>query len=687
MDNSSPKLGTCADIYWDENGQPISQTYDDIYFNKLNGLKESQYVFLKHNGLPERWNRLSKTDCFTVGETGFGTGLNFLTTLDLWQRSNARGFLHFISVEKHPLKKDDLIKALNLWPELQQLSAGLIAQYPPVDARGFHRLHFGNVCLTLIFDDAESAFQELLDTPLKGPNVAKDLSLWSPGYNQTGLVDAWYLDGFAPAKNPSMWSESLFSYLERLSRPGATVATFTCAGLVKRGLSQAGFRLEKPAGFGRKREMLRGDFIGRDAPNETQVKRNLPPSWHLMRVSEVRNTPSQVTVIGAGLAGANTARALAEKGVEVTVLDQGAVANGASGNPQGIVYSKLSHQPGVLAKFNLAAFIYALRFYQNRNFFALYGKQCGVLQLLNKRAIEHVDNIIKSFQQSPEFVRFLAQDEAAKTANIALENAALWFPSSGWLAPKKVCQDLLDHPNIQLKTESNVTRLELHSGVWQCFLDNKTVPHQSAIVVLASAHQSKRFSQTAHLPGKAIRGQVSLSTETEGSKKLTTVVCSESYIAPSEQGSHCLGASYNLHSNEQSLSWEEHQQNLNNIRPLANELETLDVKMKEHGRVSFRCSSPDYLPLVGPVPKFEQNRNLFAAYRYNFKQSIDSPGEYHPNLYVNYAHGSRGLAYTPLCAEALASLICGHPLPVSRSLMLHLHPMRFLIRDLARNKI
>lgn len=234
-----------ATLEFNAEGTPVSRDFDDVYFSNDNGLEETRYVFLGGNRLAERFP-VHSHPLFIVAESGFGTGLNFLT---LWQAFDSFRSahpqatlqrLHFISFEKFPLTRDDLALAHQHWPELAPWAEQLQAQWP-LPLPGCHRLLLdrGRVTLDLWFGDINELTDQL------------DATL-----NQT--VDAWFLDGFAPAKNPDMWTPNLFNAMARLARPGATLATFTSAGFVRRGLQEAGFTMQKRKGFGRKREMLCG---------------------------------------------------------------------------------------------------------------------------------------------------------------------------------------------------------------------------------------------------------------------------------------------------------------------------------------------------------------------------------------------------------------------------------------------
>jgi tRNA 5-methylaminomethyl-2-thiouridine biosynthesis bifunctional protein len=217
---------------------PLSREFNDLYFSADNGLAESAFVFLQGNNLPQGWQDTAR---FVIGETGFGTGLNFLSAWKLFEETTEPSCsLDFISFEKYPLSAADIDHHLQPWSaafggRLQEL----LAQYPPI-LPGFHRLVLSeHVTLTLIFDDVNDAIPKL-----------------------AASVDAWFLDGFKPATNPDMWRPTLFDNMARLSHTGTTLATYTAAGQVRRGLAEAGFTIEKVPGYGRKRHMTVGHYSG-----------------------------------------------------------------------------------------------------------------------------------------------------------------------------------------------------------------------------------------------------------------------------------------------------------------------------------------------------------------------------------------------------------------------------------------
>ena len=213
-----------AKLEWRQGDVPAASDFGDVYFCSKDGLNESRYVFLENNQLEQRWRELNANEVFCIGETGFGTGLNFLAAWQLWKQTapeSAR--LHFISAEKHPLKPDDLTRALAIWPELQPLAKQLVEQYP-LTITGQHQLQFddGHVTLQLLFDDAQVGFEQLR---------CSNHPQWRDRNHPP--INAWFLDGFTPARNPELWNINLYALIADLSETGTTLSTFTAASAVR----------------------------------------------------------------------------------------------------------------------------------------------------------------------------------------------------------------------------------------------------------------------------------------------------------------------------------------------------------------------------------------------------------------------------------------------------------------------
>lgn len=203
---------------------PIAQGFDDPYFSLDDGVAETQHVFLAGNGLPQRFS-----DGFRIAELGFGTGLNLLVTLQAWRASHQTGMLHFTSFEAFPMLPADMIRAQSAFPELAELARELAPHW------GQNHITLPDLQFHLITGDARQT-----------------LPHWQ------GCADAWYLDGFNPAKNPELWEEGLLDAVGTHTAAGGSFATYTAAGFVRRGLAQAGFAVERVSGYGRKRHMTKG---------------------------------------------------------------------------------------------------------------------------------------------------------------------------------------------------------------------------------------------------------------------------------------------------------------------------------------------------------------------------------------------------------------------------------------------
>lgn len=658
-------------------GTPFSKKFDDVYFSKQDGLQESHYVFLQHNQLAERWSSLDQNDDtnFVIAETGFGTGLNFLNAWQLWQQTPTDNHhLTFLSVEKYPLNRTEISQALAVWPELSELANQLLEQYP-CPSEGVHFLSFGNVSLKLFIGDINNAYEAWLCPKRTNSETSQ---------STTGCVDAWFLDGFAPSKNPDMWSDSLFTNMTKLSHNQTSFATFTCAGKVRRGLEAAGFTTQKTKGFGYKREMLSGHYTSSDQTPENQQ----PSESNWFYKPNYQTESKEVIVIGAGLAGCHTARALANTGWQVSLIDsQEKIANGASGNRQSILYSRLSWPTDYLTQFNLSALQYALNFYSQQLTRSpkKLGKLCGVLQLAyNQQEQQRLQQLAEHFKNiSHDFCQYLTRAEACELTEVDLKHDALYFPQAGYLQPKAICEDLINHPNIKLFLNTQITKVNFENA-WQASSSDKTFT--SSAVVICTA-QNNLFETSPTFPLKIIRGQVSHMPENECSSKLKHVLCHQGYIAPSLDGKHDIGATFTLHEQTQDVLLADHAANLKQLAGVAPEL-VIDSSVESYsGRTGFRCSSTDYMPIVGAVPNEEVLTTEFSDLRKRAKKNIQANACEQAGLFINIAHGSRGLSSTPLCAAHIASLLNQQVSPLSKKMQRDLHPARFLIRQLKRREI
>ena len=656
-----------AEVVWNERGEPFSTIYNDHYFSQGDGAGESRHVFLSGNNIAQRLKN-HRLATFCIAETGFGTGLNFLLTWQAWRDSPSQPDLHYIAFEKHPLSKQDLERALSLWPALAPLISQLVNAYPGL-LPGEHRLLFegGRVRLDLWWTDADEA---LADMSSSGEQ-------W---------VDAWYLDGFAPARNQRMWHSRLYQHVAALSRPEATLATFTVAGSVRRGLSEAGFEVAKRPGFGRKRECLQAAL----GTNYSSAPDLTGPHWDLPETQ--RAHPESAVVLGGGLAGCAIAAALARRGVLVTLVEQGKLAAGASGIDRGVIYTRLSKQHSSLADFASQSFRFAHRYYQGLFSEGLLnervdGELCGCFQQIDHR--ENIDELAAVLTGLEDYAQVLPASEASRRAGIVQDHAGYWFPESGWLSPEAVCAAVTTHQNIVVLEQCGEVILQREGSDWVAYAGGaRLATGQCAIV--AAGHTGKNLQQLDWLPAQRIRGQITRLPTSPDCRELKAVLCHEGYITPAQGQYHIIGATYDIGDKESACRKADHRHNLNRLATAIpqwqNYLAALDERELD-GYVGFRYASPDYLPMVGPVPDLPQFLEKFSNLRKNAKSMSACKGPYQRGLYLTTAHGSRGLVSTPLASEMLASQICNEPLPVNRALARALSPARFIIRDLSRNRI
>ena len=655
-----------ANLEFNAEGTPVSRDFDDVYFSNDNGLEETRYVFLDGNHLgtrfPEHPRRL-----FVVTESGFGTGLNFLT---LWQAFDCFRAaypeatlqrLHFISFEKFPLTAHDLRLAHQRWPELAHWAEQLQTQWPPAIG-GCHRLILddGRVTLDLWLGDINDLTDKLDDS-----------------MNQK--VDAWFLDGFAPAKNPDMWSPHLFSAMARLARPGATLATFTSAGFVRRGLQEAGFTMRKTKGFGRKRDMLVG-VMEQDLAIPAQAP------WFARRAS----TSREVAIVGGGIASALLSLALLHRGWQVTLYcaDE-APATGASGNRQGALYPLLSSHDPALFQFFPAAFTFARRLYDSLPV-AFDHDWCGVTQLgWDEKSQQKITQML-SLGLPETIAHAVTAQQVAETAGVDTGCGGIQYPLGGWLCPAELTSAAIALGQSRGLTVHYAHKVQSLSRTahWKLrFADGKEAQHAS--VVLANGHHITQFTQTASLPVYPVGGQVSHIPTAPELSKLRQVLCYDGYATPQNpsNGHHCIGASY--HRGETDMQYSEADQQQNRQRlvdcfPDASWAKEVDVS-EGQARCGVRCATRDHLPMAGNVPDYDATLEVYQDLADNKETAVNAP--VYTELFMLGGLGSRGLCSAPLLAEVLAAQMSDEPVPLDRVTLAGLNPNRLWVRKLLKGKM
>jgi tRNA 5-methylaminomethyl-2-thiouridine biosynthesis bifunctional protein len=588
---------------------------------------------LTQNHLEKRWQTLQGDDgLFTLGETEFGYGAHFLAACDLWLKTTSKpSRLQFISASAQPPNKADLETALADWPQYADLASQLIDQYP-ASVKGMHYLELfdGRVSLCLMIGEADAMFAEIAQSP--------DLGLAS---HNTKPIDAWFI---------STASEPLSQTISALSGPNTSMAG-------------------------------NADF-------DASLRTSSP--WYINKAKPQQHKKT-VTILGAGIAGCTAAAALHKRGYQVTVIDRHPIAGQeASGNSQAIIYPKLSVRDQPLPRVNLAALMLASRYY--KTFWdAGCGEQCGVLVVPESPKVQQdFLAISERFSGQESLVQMLDNRQLCELSSITMSSElGLFFPQLGWLAPAQVCQELLARDSIPL-IQADIKQLKNTEDGWQLFDEQGQIVIETETLVVANAYGCEQFEQTNFLPVTQLRGQISLLSASEASEGLKTVICGEGYITPTHNGTHNCGATYNKAVFTTSLREEDHRANVEQMSATDSGLgvalgaqDTGDMD----GRANYRCTTKDYLPIVGPVPYLPSLLEDYDVLRRDARKLVSTLGSYQPNLFVHCGMGSRGLCYAPLTAEILAAEIAGEVPPLERELRLAMHPARFLIRDLKKKRI
>ncbi|MGM8909954.1 FAD-dependent 5-carboxymethylaminomethyl-2-thiouridine(34) oxidoreductase MnmC [Psychrobacter sp. 1U1] len=658
---------TPAKINWqmDDTGNkvPVSGEFDDVYFSHADGLAESRYVFLAHNQLVERLTNLAPRQCFSIAELGLGTGLNLLATWQLWRELRhahphlATAKLHFITTEKHPIPLTDLTQILALWaqraPELSVLTAQFLAAYPPLIA-GCHRLNFldDNLTVDMWFGDAADSLSKL----------ALDASIKPAPY-----IDAWYLDGFAPSCNSTLWAENIFAQVQRLSYLGTTAATYSCAGIVKRALKDCGFEIKKVKGFGRKREMLTAIMA-----ESTDLSDNRSDA-HDYPDNQAINSAHSI-VIGAGVSGLMTAWSLANRGINVTLLDKSAPLAGASGNPRALLAPKMTPIHHVDEHLHSIGYLYSSRLYRQLNKKAAKQNTAPVLELTGALDLLIKANIgTEQIADYPnEMATTLSLAQAQETTGLKTQNLSenLYLPQSGLVNPQALKNIILTHPLIcfQQLDVSNINEMESCVRIEGSNQDKGVMTISADNVVVCAAYESHKIDQRI-FDCRKIRGQLSWFTPT--TKQLTnlpkiplkysgycavfTAQADDKELNDVVEGAAhlLLGASFIRNDTDTDIRNEEHHISREKLVSAIPEMESVipaDSSLWQ-GRAGVRTQTPDYHPIVG---RLAQSRRTW----------------------VMSAMGAKGYALAPICAETLADMMLGSFAPLSAAMRARLSPNR-----------
>ncbi|MEM1355752.1 MAG: tRNA (5-methylaminomethyl-2-thiouridine)(34)-methyltransferase MnmD [Planctomycetota bacterium] len=605
---SDPPPSPDAPVF-DDRGRLVSPRYDDIYFSAGDGLAETRHVFLQGNHLAERFASIAPGSAFTIGETGFGTGLNFLAAWQLFaQHAPADTRLEFVSVEGSPLDSDTMRRALSPWAELGGSRESLLQQWGPI-WRGMHRfrLERGRVRLTLLVGEAAQALSSI-----------------------DAGVDAWFMDGFAPARNPAMWSEAVFQEVGRLSATGATLATYTAAGFVRRGLETVGFAIDKRPGFGTKRDMTAGRYTQRA---------NRP------------GTCDQVMVIGASLAGAFVARSLAERGTAVTVVERQTRVDGElpSLAPRiAVLQPKISDIDDPVGHWLREGYAFVERWLSADQELAERAgwHRCGSFQTRpadrSALSLKHMKRLKRFYEQfvGTGLCRWVEPEATESEVGLPLPNGGLLIERAGLLRPAGLCAALLEHPKIQVRDGVAVEALHQGHTTW-LVRQSDGAEHEARSVVLANAYEALRLQPAANLRLKPVRGQVTLldaGTQSGELARLKRAMFYRGYLLPAYRGVQTLGASFVP--GDTGVDWRhaEHVAGCENLKyvlrdkSVVGESDRVSAFDTVQGWAALRTTTPNHRCYAKPIGL---------------------------GLYASLGHGSHGIASAAAAGEHIASLITG----------------------------
>ena len=529
---------------------PYSPAFGDVYHSAAGGLAQARHVFLAGNALPGRWARRER---FVVLETGFGLGINFLATWQAWKADPARPRrLHYVAIEKHPFALADLRALHEAYPEVREEAAALHAAWP-VLVSGTHRLELGDVVLTLALADV---------------SILRDLRL---------QADAVYLDGFAPVKNPEMWTHPVMRALSRATADGATVATWSVAASVREALEATGFATEKRSGFGGKREMLVA---------------------HKTRKADRIHSPIErkAVVVGAGLAGAAVCERLCARGWEVELHERHAEpAQEASGNHAGTFHPIVTPDDSVFARVTRAGFLYALRQWERLP--GLRYDRCGVLQL-GRNDKELVSQRASTSGLPADYAQYVTADEASAHAGVSLAASGVWFPAGGWIQPASLVRAQLDACGGKLRRRFSSS------------LDS--LP-DAPVVVLANSGEAPRLHPVPHLRLRRVRGQLTY-LPADAMEAPHVVVLRGAMLLPPVDGICVVGATYDLEDPDAAVREDSHEGNLARLQSITGFNQEIAAV---GGRVAFRAVTPDRLPVVGRIAD-----HVYGAFAYGSRGLI-----------------------------------------------------------------
>jgi len=670
-----------AEIEW-RNGLPFSTEFNDVYFSVYGAVEESQHVFIDGNHLTDDWKDLEQ-DQFYIAELGFGSGLNFLNTAHHWRAHLAQHdkhcgqHLHYIAIEKRPFSPSDFEKTSKLWSQFSDLSSQLLCAYPS-QTYGRHQIHFPQwrLTLTLMLMPLEDAFDDLIKESRSQQNKIK--------------IDHWFLDGFAPTKNTSMWSENNAQKIAQLSKVGTRLATYSVAASVKKPLIKVGFEINKRKGFAKKREMLtailKQPHVEKKQSKFINIKYENP--WINIARNNIPNDHERIAIIGGGIAGCSTAYSLSQKGFNCDLFEAHSnIAQGASGAAAGIFHPQLSSDMNIGSQFNWLAYLTLLRFLSSM-------KEDESQSILLSQGVQRFLENKKIAENFKQLCSALGLTKWITRSSVYPDNErCMYFPHSAVVNMSTYCQVLLDkisNEQLCLNENSKIENIKFNDGYWRLSTLNKTYQYKQVIFCGgAKSNLLEQLNITAR-NSNTTRGQTCYFNSKILSAKIKNTLCEKIYIVPKDNDHFHLGTTFedfeddclnNLSQNDMLNRTSKFLKEVDLPQISQHEIESIELA----GTVGYRLHSSDRLPIVGAAINQEK---LFSDFQNlgQKKLSRDSISHYNlPGLWINTAYGSHGLLYSLIASQHLCSLISNDISPLQNYISNALHPARFFIRDLKTN--
>ena len=655
-----------AELQFNSDGLSSSTPSISPHFS-LQQAEADCHQLLAGNQISQRWQQ---ADSFHIAEIGFATGINFLTTAKLWQQENNNKQLIFSSIEARPIAIDQLRQLYQDLDLSSALAEQLLAQYPD-RLKGQQRIHFddANIQLDLYWGDAEEIISEL-------------------EFN----ADTWFLGAYANAETLPVYSPKLSHELFRLTRIGGRLVSAnqtdnSASQQTQTNLQQAGFEIERQTSPCSRKQLLTGVKHTQDVNQNFKLKEK---SWlQNQPYHKHSDQPKTALIIGAGLSGFCTAAALIKRGWQVRIVDRNqAPAMAGSGNQNAILMPRLSVDHDAQSQLTLLGFQYSLRFLDQlkAQFPELKWDACGVIQVArDAKQWQRMQRLCEQEAIPESLLMTVSKEQASSYSNCAITESAWWIPQAGWTIPAQVCALLQQQYAIDFIPNTEIVSLEYNADPdakhWLAKPSGNQAALSADVVILANANHANHFVQSEWCPLSPKRGQISLIPSQDFSQQPRCILCSDVYLTPEIDNRYVLGASFISNDTATDIRDSEHADNFIKLERMLGPLSRQD-KSNLDGRAAIRAVSPDRLPIVGPVANQARFRQLFERAALGDNHRSYAAAQYYDGLYLNTAFGSRGLAWIPLCSEALASEINAEPNPLNRSLRLAVHPSRFLMRAL-----